>query len=45
MSVNTGRSRFCISAGHKKEDLADAIKKIEEVAEIMLIKYKIRIFG
>jgi serine palmitoyltransferase len=39
VSVMSGRSRFCISAGHKKEDLVEAIKIIDEVADIIQIKY------
>jgi serine palmitoyltransferase len=39
VSVLTGRSRFCISAGHKKEDLAKAIEVLDEVADVVRIKY------
>lgn len=45
VSVLTGRSRFCISAGHKREDLEEAIRSIEEVAELIQIKYKHRFLG
>jgi len=33
------RVRFCISAAHTKEQLEDALKKIDEVCEIMGLKY------
>lgn len=33
------RARFCISAGHSRADLADALKKIDEVATLIKIKY------
>lgn len=45
VSVMTGRSRFCISAGHRKEDLAKAIEVIEEVAELIQLKYEVRFLG
>jgi serine palmitoyltransferase len=45
VSVMSGRSRFCISAGHNEQDLAAALKEIEEVAELIQIKYQIRFFG
>lgn len=37
------RCRFCISAAHKKEDLEMALEKIEEVAELIGIKYNKRL--
>jgi len=33
------RARFCISAGHSKEDLAWALNTIDEIGNILLIKY------
>jgi serine palmitoyltransferase len=45
VSVLAGRSRFCISAGHNKEELAEAINAIDEVAEIIEIKYAHRFLG
>lgn len=39
VSILTGRSRFCISAGHKREDLAKAIEVLDEVADVVRIKY------
>eukprot|EP00475_Leptophrys_vorax_P045658 TRINITY_DN9563_c0_g1_i1.p1 TRINITY_DN9563_c0_g1~~TRINITY_DN9563_c0_g1_i1.p1 ORF type:complete len:501 (-),score=113.30 TRINITY_DN9563_c0_g1_i1:66-1499(-) len=35
-----GRVRFCISAGHTKEQLRDAIKKLEEVCKVVHVRYK-----
>lgn len=34
-----GRTRFCISAAHSREDLELAIKKIEEVGVLTCVKY------
>ncbi|GMI40448.1 hypothetical protein TrCOL_g97 [Triparma columacea] len=39
------RARLCISAGHTREDLDDALKKIEEVADICKIRYGWSSFG
>merc|ERR1712070_520711 len=39
-SVILSRVRFCISAGHSREDLADAVKKINEVSQLLCIKYE-----
>lgn len=33
------RARFCISAAHTREDLDNALEKLEEVAELIGIKY------
>jgi len=33
------RVRFCISAGHKREDLEWALKEISEVGDLILVKY------
>ena len=41
----TSRARFCISAGHKREDLEDALVKIKEVARILKIRYHTHTFG
>jgi serine palmitoyltransferase len=35
-----GRVRFCISAGHTKEQLREAIKKLEEVCKVVHVRYK-----
>ena len=39
------RARFCVSAGHTREDLDDALKKIKEVAELIKIRYAISPLG
>jgi len=39
------RARLCISAGHTREDLDDALVKIEEVADICRIRYARSSFG
>eukprot|EP00597_Dinobryon_sp_UTEXLB2267_P003994 CAMPEP_0170076094 /NCGR_PEP_ID=MMETSP0019_2-20121128/13120_1 /TAXON_ID=98059 /ORGANISM="Dinobryon sp., Strain UTEXLB2267" /LENGTH=345 /DNA_ID=CAMNT_0010287497 /DNA_START=458 /DNA_END=1495 /DNA_ORIENTATION=- len=38
-TVIYSRARFCISAGHTREDLDFAIKVIDEVANLLLLKY------
>lgn len=44
-SVILSRARFCISAGHSKEDLKYAVKVIDEVAQLICLKYNNGIFG
>lgn len=44
-SVIMSRARFCISAGHTKEDLDFAVKVIEEVAGLVMLKYEKSILG
>jgi len=39
------RARFCISAGHSRADLADALRKIDDVATILKLKYRHSTFG
>eukprot|EP00516_Mucochytrium_quahogii_P008852 CAMPEP_0203778006 /NCGR_PEP_ID=MMETSP0099_2-20121227/7733_1 /ASSEMBLY_ACC=CAM_ASM_000209 /TAXON_ID=96639 /ORGANISM=" , Strain NY0313808BC1" /LENGTH=483 /DNA_ID=CAMNT_0050677419 /DNA_START=166 /DNA_END=1617 /DNA_ORIENTATION=- len=39
--LNGGRSRFCISAAHTREQLIEALQKIEEVVNIMRLRYVI----
>ena len=43
--VVLSRARFCISAGHTREQLDDALQKIEEVADILKLKYRKKITG
>lgn len=38
--ILTSRVRFCLSAGHNKKELEDAMDRFDEVAEICHIKYK-----
>ena len=33
------RARFCISAGHTREDLDRALKELEEIADICNLRY------
>jgi len=36
------RVRFCISSGHTREDMEYALKQIDEVGDILLLKYGIK---
>ena len=38
-SVILSRVRFCISAGHTREDLEKAVKIIDEVTTLLCMKY------
>ncbi|CAM9989338.1 unnamed protein product, partial [Discosporangium mesarthrocarpum] len=38
-SLMTGRTRICISAGHTREDLEEAMNKLEEVVDKSLLRY------
>ena len=44
-SVIMSRARFCISAGHTKADLDYAVKVINEVSDLILLKYNNRFLG
>ena len=44
-SVIMSRARFCISAGHTKADLDYAVKVIDEVSDLILLKYNNRFLG
>ena len=39
------RARFCISAAHTKEDLDDALEQIDEIADILKLRYSKSTFG
>jgi serine palmitoyltransferase len=39
------RARFCISASHTREDLDRALKEIDEVADILKLRYSRSRFG
>jgi len=39
------RSRFCISAGHTREQLDCALKEIDEIADILKLRYARSTFG
>lgn len=44
-AVILSRARFCISAGHTKKDLEDAVKKIDEVTDLLWLKYERNFLG
>jgi serine palmitoyltransferase len=44
-SVILSRARFCISASHTHEDLVRAVKVIDEVAELLCLKYEKNFIG
>ena len=39
------RTRFCVSAGHTREDLDSALAKIEEVCDTVHLRYRRSMFG
>ena len=39
------RARFCISAGHERADLEEALRKIEEVCTLLKLRYRKSPFG
>lgn len=39
------RARFCISAGHTRADLDKALKELDEIADILHLRYKRSAFG
>jgi len=43
--VILSRARFCISAGHTRKDLDDALAIIKEVADMLLMKYSNNFLG
>jgi len=44
-SVVMSRARFCISAGHTREDIEYAVKVIKEVADLIFLKYSKSFLG
>jgi serine palmitoyltransferase len=44
-SLIESRSRFCISAGHTREDLDDALERIEEVVKLLRLRYRTHMLG
>lgn len=44
-SVVLSRVRFCISAGHTREDLTYAVKQIDEIATQLCLKYSANFVG
>lgn len=45
VTILQSRSRFCISAGHTRDDLDRALAEIEEVADVIDIRYAKSVFG
>lgn len=43
--LNAARARICISAGHTREQLDRALAVIEEVVDILKLRYKKSVFG
>ncbi len=39
------RARFCISAGHTREDLDRALKEIDEIADLLKLRYSTSMWG
>ena len=39
------RARFCISAGHSRNELDKALKEIDEIADILKLRYAKSTFG
>lgn len=44
-SIILSRARFCISASHTRSDLEYAVKVIEEVAELLCLRYSVNMLG
>lgn len=44
-SVLMSRTRFCVSAGHTREDLDHALAKIAEVCTVLKLRYRASAFG
>lgn len=44
-AIHLGRSRFCISAGHSREDLEYVVKVVAEVSELLNLCYEKRLMG
>mmetsp|Transcript_4927 Transcript_4927/g.13020 ORF Transcript_4927/g.13020 Transcript_4927/m.13020 type:complete len:120 (+) Transcript_4927:1766-2125(+) len=43
--ILTSRARFCISAGHTREQLDRALDEIDDIAGTLKLRYKTSIFG
>ena len=41
----TSRARICISAGHTREDLNIALGKLDEIADLLKLKYRLSPYG
>ncbi|KAI9016413.1 pyridoxal phosphate-dependent transferase [Phycomyces nitens] len=38
--IISSRARFCVSSSHTREDLDDALEKISEIGDILMLKFK-----
>lgn len=43
--ILSSRARFCISAGHTRSQLDMALKEIEEIADVLKLRYESSTFG
>ena len=43
--LNRSRARFCISAGHTREELDRALKELDEIADLLKLRYARSTFG
>lgn len=43
--AHLGRSRFCLSAGHSLDDLRYVVKVMEEVSDLLNVRYSHRVLG
>lgn len=43
--ILNSRARFCISAGHTRDDLDRALNEIDEIADILKLRYARSTFG
>jgi len=41
----TSRVRFCVSAGHTREELDEALGKIAEVCDLLKLRYRKSLIG
>ncbi|RYG52877.1 hypothetical protein EON67_00130 [archaeon] len=44
-SVLASRARFCVSAGHTREELDEALLVIQEVCTMLKLRYRKSMFG
>jgi len=43
--LTMARARFCVSAGHTRQDLDSALAIVEQVADLLKLRYKRSVFG
>lgn len=44
-SLIESRARFCISAGHTRADIDEALEKIEQVVDLLHLRYRTHLLG